>query len=229
MVYTVNETLLKTARAVLSKNPKLYWLVGAAGSGKTTLCRALSDKFDIPVYDMDAHIFGSYHRRFRQDRHPVNYAWSTAQNGLAWLLHMSWPVFNAFNKASWAEHLDLLAEDLNDPDPDARLLIDGGISNPSLLVQVLPVHQILCLARPERSSAQIWEANEARRVMKAQIYQLPEADRLWRTFLEFDERIAATMLEECQEHKIRVYARAEHESVAETAEKVAQLLKLVKS
>ena len=60
--------------------------------------------------------------------------------------------------------------------------------------------------------------------MRTQIERLSEGDKLWRTFLEFDERIAMTIMKECQENNIVVHARAEQESIEESAQKVASLL-----
>ena len=110
MRYAINQDYLSHSRAMLSKRDNLYWIVGGSGSGKTTICRALSTSHGIPVYDMDAHIYGSYHGRFTQQRHPVNKAWSSSQNGLAWLLGMSWEEFDNFNRAALPEYLDLLAK-----------------------------------------------------------------------------------------------------------------------
>ena len=72
MRFPVNSDLLAHARDVLSGREKLFWIVGGAGSGKTTICSLLSKRYALPVYDMDAHIYGSYHTRFTPERHPVN-------------------------------------------------------------------------------------------------------------------------------------------------------------
>lgn len=106
---------------------------------------------------MDAHIYGAYHARFSPDNHPVNTAWATANNGLAWLLHMSWDEFNGLNRAALPEYLDLLSKDLDAIGPGVGMLIDGGISNPALLAQAIPSRQIACLSAPEQSSVQVWE------------------------------------------------------------------------
>src|SRR5512139_217497 len=112
MYFTIDHQLLTQARASLSERKRLYWIVGGAGSGKTSVCQFLSTQFGLLVYDMDAHIYGDYHGRFTEERHPVNWAWSTAENGLAWLLDMSWEEFDGFNQAALPEYLDLLASDL---------------------------------------------------------------------------------------------------------------------
>ncbi len=224
MQFDINDELITQSRASLFKRDKLYWIVGGAGSGKSTICQALSTKFDMPVYDMDAHIYGGYNGRFTQNRHPVNKAWSTAPNGLAWLLNLSWDEFNNFNQAALPEYLDLLAEDLATLTPDASLLIDGGICNPALIAQVIPAHQIVCLARPERSSIEIWEENDERQQMKAMIDQLPNPDEAWRKFLEFDKCITQTILKECQESHITICSRSEAEPVDKFAEKIAHVL-----
>lgn len=224
MSFILNNDLLTQARAALGRRDRLYWVAGGAGAGKTTICRLLSARYDIPVYDMDAHIYGTYHGRFTCERHPVNKTWSEARNGLAWLLDMSWDEFDNFNQAALPEYLDLLAEDLAATGPDASLLIDGGIWNPALLAQVIPARQIVCLSILERSSSEIWEGADERGSMKEAVYQLPEPEEAWRKFLEFDGRITQTILKECQENDIPVCSRGKTESADEFAERVARVL-----
>jgi hypothetical protein len=224
MPFIVNHDLLAQTRDVLSDMGPLYWLVGGAGSGKTTVCRVLAARLCLPVYDMDAHIYGSYHGRFTQERHPVNMAWSTASNGLAWLLDMSWDEFNRFNQAALPEYLDLLAEDLAAMEPHVGLLVDGGVCNPALLALAIPARQIVCLAAPEPSSARIWEESEERRGMKEAIHQLANPEARWRTFLEFDQRITRTVIQESREAGIMVCSRGNTTAVEEMADRVARCL-----
>jgi hypothetical protein len=224
MRFIVNHNLLTQARAALSKRTKLFWIVGGAGSGKTTVCRVLSARLGIPVYDMDAQIYGTYHDRFTQEHHPVNKAWSTSQNGLAWLLDMSWEEFDNFTQAALPEYLDLLAEDLAVTRPDTSILIDGGICNPSLIAQVISTRQIACLAVLEQSSTEIWEETDERSAMRDEIYKLPKPEEMWRKFLDFDNRITSTILKDCQENNISVCLRGKAESVEELAGRVACLL-----
>ncbi|HRQ39585.1 MAG TPA: hypothetical protein PLD25_16885 [Chloroflexota bacterium] len=224
MQFTLNRDLLTQSRLILSRFKRLFWVVGGAGSGKTTICRALSARFAMPVYDMDAHIYGVYHGRFTPERHPVNTAWATSPNGLAWLLALSWAEFDAFNQAALPEYLDLLAADLAAVDPETSLLVDGGICNPAIIAQVISPQQIVGLAAPARPSAEIWQATGERQAMKDFIYQLPNPDEAWRKFLEFDGRITHSILRECQENHIPVCARGDTESVDQFATKVAQTL-----
>ena len=223
MQFNVDRDLLQQSHTALFKRDRLYWVIGGAGSGKTTICQALSARFDIPVYDMDAHIYGSYHGRFTQERHPVNKTWSTAQDGLGWLLSMAWTEFNRFNQAALPEYLDLLSEDLESTDSGSGILIDGGIWHPALLAQVIPTRQIVCLANPERTSAEIWETAE-RNPMKEAIYQLPKPEEAWHKFLEFDGRITYEILKECQENNIPICSRCARESVDEFAEQIVPVL-----
>ena len=224
MPFIINGDLLTQAQAALFRRDRLYWVVGGAGSGKTTICEALSAKFELPVYDMDAHIYGAYHGRFTQERHPVNSTWASARDGLAWLLEMSWDEFNSFNQAALPEYLDLLTEDLEAASPNASVIIDGGIFNIAILTQAISTPQIVCLAIPERSSAEIWNDTDERKGMKEAVYQLAKPEEVWRKFLEFDGRITRTILKECQENDIEVCPRGETESVDEFAERVAHAL-----
>jgi hypothetical protein len=224
MYFTIDHQLLTQARASLSERKRLYWILGGAGSGKTSVCRVLSTQFGLPVYDMDANIYGDYHSRFTAERHPVNRAWSTAENGLAWLLDMSWEEFNSFNQAALPEYLDLLIHDLQAVSPETGLLIDGGVCNPAVLAQAIPTRQMACLATAHGSSARLWEENEERQSMKAAVEALPNPEAAWRRFLEFDQRINATILKECQENEIPVCLRNEGELVAQVSERVARVV-----
>lgn len=223
--FILDRALLTQARARLFDRRGLYWLVGGSGAGKSTVCRTLSAGFDIPVYDMDAHIYGSYHGRFTPTRHPVNYAWSQADNGLAWLLSLSGEAFDAFNRAALAEYLDLLAEDLEGMAADGRLLIDGGICNPALLAQAIPASQIVCLTQNDLSSRDIWETGD-RLEMKEMVYQLPNPEEMWRTFLAFDGRITQTILQESQAAGIPICSRDNAASIDQFARQTAAQLRL---
>ncbi len=139
MQFIVNEAFLAKARTVLADRRRVYWIVGGSCSGKSTLCRNLSAAYDIPVYDMDAQIFGGYQGRYTPERHPASLAWFGADDPLAWALALSLDDWYHLNRATHAEYLDLLADDLLAGDPSGALLIDGGITNPALLAQVMPV------------------------------------------------------------------------------------------
>lgn len=222
-IFTIDHDLLAHARAALQARNRLYWVVGGAGAGKTTVCQVLAATYGIGVYDMDAHIYGDYHGRFSPARHPVNYAWSTAANSLAWLLDMTWDEFNHFNQATLPEYLDLIVEDLAGEAPDVGVLIDGGICNPALVARVIATQQIVCLAAPEGASAAVWEA-EDRRSMKDAVCQLPRGEAAWQKFLEFDACITATILAESRDNHIAICARRNAESADAFAGRVAHLL-----
>ena len=226
MQFIITQNLLQKAQETLGNRKKLYWIVGGAGSGKTTICQALASQYNIPVYDMDAHIYGAYYGRFSPTKHPVNTAWATAPNGLGWLLDMSWDEFNNFNQAAFPEYADLLAEDLASNDPDATLLIDGGICNPTLVTQLIPPTQIICLTNPSQTSAEIWETNEERLAMKEFVYQLPNPAAAWQKFLEFDAKITQTILQECQTSNIPILTRKPTDTVTDIVQQIARIVHL---
>jgi hypothetical protein len=223
MLFPINSDLLVQAREVLSNRERLFWIVGGAGSGKTTVCRILSERYELPVYDMDAHIYGTYHNRFSPERHPVNTAWSASENGLAWLLTMSWDEFNNFNQAALPEYLDLLAEDLALTPLDSPLLIDGGISNAAMLAKALPLRQIVCLAA--KPGVNVWDGAD-RQAMKEAIIQLHDPEQAWRKFLEFDNHITCTIEEECRENQIKICRPGSSASIDDLVEDVARQLGL---
>ena len=224
MKFLINHNLLTQVYNALAERHNLYWIVGGSGAGKTTVSKILSERFGLQVYDMDAHIYGIYHVRFTKDRHPVNYAWKTARNGLEWLLSMSWQEFKSFNQAALPEYLDLFAEDILLKDANMPVLIDGGICNPGLLSQVLPAHHIVCLSRPQHTSEFIWKENKERQGMKELVYKLPKPEKAWQTFLAFDKQITQNTLRECRNSNIPVCTMEPNESANAFAYKVARVL-----
>ena len=224
MNFTVSESLLTHARTLLANRRNLYWVVGGSGSGKSTICAALSERHAIPVCDMDEHIYGDYHSRFTADRHPANTAWSGSENPLAWLIGLTWDEFYAFNRAALPEYLDLFCEDLASTPTHESLVIDGGICNPGLAAQVISPHQIVCLEAAGVSSSDVWEGSEQRLQMKEMVLQLPNPDAAWETFLEFDQRISHTCLTESRESGIPVCTWAADDSVGTVAQEVARHL-----
>ena len=85
-MFAVDIELIDRAGEVLSVHPYVYWILGGAGSGKSTICAELSRACTIPVYDMDEHIYGASFSRYRPERHPANTAWAAAEDGMQWLL-----------------------------------------------------------------------------------------------------------------------------------------------
>ncbi len=225
MQFSLDHDMLKDCKVKLSGR-KLYWVVGGAGSGKTTVCQALVSKYDLSLYEMDAHVYGTYHSRFTVKDHPVNKAWSASPNGLEWLLDMSWEEFDCFNRAALVEYLHLLCEDIGDMPAKARLLVDGGIINTSILAMALPADQIVCLTGPQKTSAEVWQADADRQSMLDMVRELPHPDEAVRKFLEFDEKITNAILNECRASNIKVLSRSINESIEEVADRVAQTLKI---
>jgi hypothetical protein len=202
-LFVTNEELIERARAVLWSRRNLLWLIGGSGSGKTTLSRALAAQTGITLYDMDEAFFGRY--VIDPERHPATTAWFSAENPLGWMLSLPWGDFDALYRATNAEMLDLLAGDLRDR-PDAPLLIDGGITHPSLLARVIPGEQILCLERAETERAREWETAPRRATMKAGVLALPHGAAMWERFLEYDRRMTETIGRESRECGVRVLA-----------------------
>lgn len=227
MRFEINRALLAEARNALRQYDGLRWILGGSGSGKTTVCQALAAQYALPVYDMDAYIYGAYHSRFTPDRHPVNSAWAAEPDGFAWLLGMSWNEFDSFHRAAQVEYLDLLCEELRADSADPRLLIDGGVWHPALLAQAVPASQLVCLANPQQTSRQVWEETGGRLEMKSFTDSMTEPERAWRKFLDFDGRITQTLLDESKQQGVRIFSRADTDSVEEFAARVWLALDMI--
>ena len=132
MRFYIHQDRLTKAHDVLAGRKGLYWIVGGACSGKSTVCKALAAACGVPIYDMDAHIFEDYPQRCTVERHPSLKTWFTAADPFAWMLGLAEDEFVAFNRASNAEYLDLIADDLRERAQDDMLLVDGGFTHPGL-------------------------------------------------------------------------------------------------
>ncbi|MFW5690168.1 MAG: hypothetical protein ACOC1U_11410 [Spirochaetota bacterium] len=225
-MFTTNPDLLDHAAELLSRHTGVSWILGGAGSGKSTLCAELSREFSIPTYNMDEHIYGAYFARYRPDRHPANTAWAAAENGMQWLLDMTWDEFDAFNRAAAAEYLDLFAADVAETAPEQRLLVDGGLYHPALLAEVLPRERIASLAAPHVDSLAVWTGTSERLEMKGMMEQLRDPEHAWRTFLEFDRNITRTIAEEAAAIGSPVVLRSADDDVGRVAARVAAALSL---
>lgn len=222
----MNLELVDRAGEVLSGHPDVYWILGGAGSGKSTVCAELSGMFSVPVYDMDEHIYGAYFARYRAERHPANTAWAAAEDGMQWLLDMSWDEFDAFSQTAAAEYLGLFSDDLEQMDPGQRLLVDGGLYHPEILSRVMPRERIVSLAAAHLDSTAVWTGTDERLAMKEMFGRLDDPERAWRTFLEFDVNMTRTISNQAAALGSPVVSRSPSDRVDAVAARVAAALGL---
>lgn len=221
-----NRGFVAAARAVLGSRRRVFWVIGGAAAGKSTICRAIAERTGLRVYDMDAHIYGSYGPRYDPERHPANSRWLAAENPLAWMLGLDPAALDAFGQATTAEYLDLLAADLRDESPEEPLLIDGGITHPALIAQALDPQQIVCLIIADEERVRAWETAEERAMMRDWIRALPEPELMWRRFLAQDAQIAATLERESRQVQSAIIERQPSDSVDDLAAQVLARLGL---
>lgn len=221
-MFGVDHSLIEGAARRLRAVGGLYWVVGGSCSGKTTVCRAISERTGVPVYDMDAHVYGAYMGRYSPSRHPASCAWFRRPDALHWALTLSWNEFRSLSAAVDAEVLDLLSDDLGGRDGPAPVLIDGGITHPSVLAAAVRPEQIACLAIADSESRLIWETHPSRRDMRMAVQGTPGGQRAWTTFLEFNRRIGETAEEEAHQAGIQVHTRSAAVSTDALADAVSR-------
>ena len=212
--------MLQRASAALANFDQIFWVIGGAASGKSTICRTIAEQTGIPVYDMDAHIYGAYMGRYDKGRHPASLAWFTAVNSLAFILSLSPTEFDSLNRAANVEYLDLLAEEMAQNRPQGPLLVDGGLTHPSVLAQVLPLERIVCLVVDTAVSHHAWNHDPERAEMKQSILNLPDGAVAWNKFLTFDQQINDTMITESRVAGITICERTAMTSVESLANTV---------
>lgn len=220
-MFALNPALINKARTELRERAALGWLIGGSGSGKSTVAQSIGTRTGISVYDMDAAVFVRF--RFDPARHPATTAWFSAANPLHWMLSKPWPAFDALYCAANAEYLDLLADDLAGR-PEEPLLIDGGITHPSVLTQVIPAARIICLERDEAQRAAEWDTSPTRTPMRDEILALPDGPVLWRRFLEYDRQMTATLSRESRACGIQILRWGANDTVEQVVERVLRSL-----
>ncbi|MDM8527998.1 hypothetical protein QUF58_07260 [Anaerolineales bacterium HSG24] len=219
-MFPINYELLEQAKQNLSEYKNIYWIIGGACSGKSTICRMIAKATNILLYNMDDHIFGTYMPRYTENRHPASKAWFSAKTGLDWILSLSVSNFESLNRAANAEYLDLFAQDIKQYSPEKRLLVDGGISYPAILAQTFPVEHVVCLYIPPHESRIIWETVIERKPMQEMILGLPDGDKKWDRFLCYDKHITESCLNESQAENIRVFSRDKQLSAQQLCQNV---------
>lgn len=226
-MFDVDRALLREAASRFASAHGLRWVIGGACSGKTALCRTISHWTGVPVYDMDEHVYGRFMGRYDARRHPASSAWLGRGDGLAWALSLPWEAFDHLNRATNVEFRDLVARDVADRFGERPVLVDGGITHPSVLAVAVDPTRIACLSVATAATRRIWETDEARAAMRTAIERLPgRADR-WTTFLAFDERMRATIEREAREEGVAMFARAPGVSVEQLSSAVMRGLGIV--
>ena len=205
--FAPNLDILADVRTRLSAFEQIRWVIGGAGSGKSTICRAISARLGLTVYDMDEHIFGLYMGRYSWQRHPASKSWFSAENSLEWAVGLPLDEFDSLNRAANIEYLDLFAEDMASRAPDTPLLVDGGITHPSILAQALPGERILCLGLKPEQSALAWNTDPDRQPMKQMVLDLKSETATWEKFLAQDRQITETIQRESQAAGITIVPR----------------------
>ncbi len=220
-MFEVDQELVAKAREILNQREQIYWIIGGACSGKSTVSRALSETMGIARYDMDEHIFGGYMGLYTRERHPASTAWFGSPNPFVWAFSLPWEEFNALNRAANAEYLDLVADELEQQDHDQPLLIEGGITHPAILAQVIPPDQIACLEISEENRLSAWEHSAERAEMKSWVYALPDPEQQWQKFLDLDKGMSQIIVNESRDEAIKIVFRAENTPVDELAKEIA--------
>jgi hypothetical protein len=209
-----NHSLLKAVAERFAGNRRIFWLLGASCTGKTTVSKCLAASNNMALCDMDARIFGDYVGKYTETAHPASCAWLKRADALQWALSHSWDEFNRLNEAANVETLDLFSQEVQASTETRPLVVDGGLSHPYLLTHVLPLTNVLCIQRDEAVRAGTWERDENKLHMKSMIQALPDGQQLWRTFLHFDKMITETLEDQCREAGIRIVRTHEGRDVS---------------
>jgi hypothetical protein len=222
--FPLDASLLARARTALGPRRRTWFVVGGAGTGKTTVCAEIGRRAGIPVLDMDARMYGSWHGSFDPLRHPASHAWSAAPDPLAWQLGLDPEGFLAFHAATTAEALDLLVDQFGAIEPGAPVLVDGGFGRPVVLAAAVPPARIACLSLPARLRERVWTEAEERRGFLDAVAAVPTVADPVAAFLALGARLDEEMARDATRAGIAILERDEGTTVATLAARVVTTL-----
>lgn len=220
-LFHLNRRLLADAAERLACCDHIYWIIGGACAGKSAVCASLSELTGHMVYDMDEHIYGSYMKSYSPERHPACCSWFHRDDGLSWAMSLRPEDFDSLNRCASAEYIDLFSQSVGETAARTPLLVDGGISHPSVLAEVLPPKRIVCLAVDDSVSREHWENDPGRKFMREAVQGLEGIARPWEKFLLLDRNMNRTMIDESLAAGIPVLHRDQNVPPEELASRCA--------
>jgi hypothetical protein len=140
---------------------------------------------------------------------------------LAWQLDLSLEAFDAYNRTATVEYLELFTQDATIQTVQNPILVDGGITHPSLLMQIIPKENIVCVDANHATCVNEWETSATRAEMKQWVFNLPDPHKKWEKFLDCDALITRTIVEECEANGIKYWMRDESTTVEALSHKIA--------
>ena len=206
--FPVDEGLLATAADRLRAHPGLRFVLGGAGTGKSSVCLRLRESIQVGVIDMDTRIYGTWGNRWDRTRHPASHAWMTAADPLAWQLALAPEAFLGFHAAATAEALDLLADELGALDDTVPTLVDGGFGSLAVVVRTVSPASIVCLSLPEGGSQAVWTADPGRRGFLEAVAAVATVPHPVARFLAFDVALTERMVADARAAGVAVIERA---------------------
>jgi hypothetical protein len=220
--YVPDQTLLTAAGQRLRARPRLRFLAGGAGSGKSAVARELAARSDVTVVDMDARIYGTWADCWQRGRHPVASAWLASADPLAMQLAMAPEAFLEFQDALAVEVLDLLADELASEPPAAGwLVVDGGFGSIGVLTEAVPPAWVACLAAADLDSTALWMGDPDRRAFLDMVASVEAVDDPVQRFLALDAAMTAAFVEDARACGVALVAHPTGEPVAVTAGRAA--------
>ena len=174
----------------------IFWILGGACSGKSTLAHALCEFSGLHLIDMDARIYGSWVPSYNAECCPENHRWIQQENALEWALGLSDEAYSDHCKKVSREYYQLLSIELGSRDNRKATIIDGGFS--SLVPWVLDIQQdnVVCLTIERELAIAEWNSHPDRVGFKREIMTLRNGEQKWERFLELDALISSQLEQE---------------------------------
>jgi hypothetical protein len=215
--FPVDEGLLASAAERLRAHPGLRFVLGGAGTGKSSICLRLHESNHVGVIDMDTRIYGTWGDRWDRTRHPASHAWMASADGLAWQLSLEPEAFLRFHAAATVEALDLLADELAGTDDTIPTLVDGGFGSLAVVARAVPPASIVCLALPPGRPESVWTVDPGRRGFLEMVAAVETVPDPVARFLALDAALSERMVADARAAGVAVIERAPGTSLDVTA------------
>lgn len=203
----------------------VFWLGGSACAGKTTVARKLSGTYDLLTYHCDDH-FHRHKENIDPERHPWFFRIAHRTPEELWLRPAEQQSEELLG--FYAEEFDMVVDDLKDLSTRAPVLAEGAGLMPALLTSInadVVSRGVWLVATGDFRRSQYPRRGPWVNQLLAQCRQQEEA---WQNWMARDDRFAAQVLAQAEQHHARVLPIDGQRSASEIARIVATHLQLDK-
>jgi len=204
----------------------VFWILGGACTGKSTLATALREYLGLHLIDMDERIYGTWVPLYSAESYPENHHWIHQVNPLEWALGLSDDAYSEHCKKVSGEYFQLLEIELGCRDNQEATIIDGGFNSLVPWIQEIQPGNVICLDIERELAITEWNSHPNRAGFKREIIALSEGEEKWKRFLELDALISSQLVQQANALEIPVISARRADNLGTLVEQLVERWRL---